>query len=37
MAQNQGFFDKIMDDKTFSDDAKALIMNLAYNRLTASK
>lgn len=36
MAQNQGIFAKIMDDKTFGDDAKALIMKQVYNKLTAS-
>ncbi len=36
MAQNQGIFAKIMDDKAFGDDAKALIMKRVYQRLTAS-
>lgn len=35
MAQNQGIFAKIMDDKAFGDDAKALIMKRVYQRLVA--
>lgn len=34
MAQNQTIFAKIMDDQSFGDEAKALIMKRVYHRLT---